>query len=42
MFYSDLNSAKNCQSLKFLPRTEDQAFVLVLEEILVSQRLLKR
>ena len=39
MFYSELNLAKNCQSLKFLCITEDLAFVLVLEENLVTQRV---
>ena len=39
MLYSELNLAKNCQSLKFLSITEDQDLVLVLEENLVTQRL---
>ena len=39
MFYSELNLSKNCQSLKFLSITEDQDFVLVLEENFVTQRL---
>ena len=38
LFWAELS--KELPNLKILPRTEDQAFVLILEENLVTQRLI--